>query len=284
MDYKQILIFNSNNKELQMHKNSDFRNIEIQGIEASSYTINTTSSEYDGADITSKKIEPREVTITGDIRKNENELKNRDFLIRFFDPKETGELIIKRNNIERKMQYEVSSLDFPTNKMHKYIEFTLVLESIDEPYLIDSKNSGSYLTSISRQFTFPFVSLVNRPKIMGYKTFKPVMPLINDGDKETGIEIVATAKRGKVDNLKLILNNNEFIRIPITLKQGDILIINTNPRKKGVTLNGKKITKWDRESTFFSLKKGKNILKYECENGESNIDIEVLFFRKFLGI
>ena len=283
MDYKHNLTFKSNKKELIMNSQEEIHVKDIAGIEATSYTINTSNSEQDGATVTSVKVEPREITITGDIEKNDNELKNRENLIRFFDPKKEGEMYITRNNVKRKIKYRVSSLDFATNKMYDYIDFTLVLESTEEPYFSDAKNSGNYLTLISPQFTFPLA--ICPKKIMGYKTFKPVMPLVNDGDKETGIEIIVTAKRGKMDNIKLILNNNEYIKVNETLNQWDVLKINTNPRKKSVTLNGVNIiNKIDRNSTFFSLRIGKNILKYECENGSSNIDIDVQFYRKYLGI
>ncbi len=283
MDYKQNLIFKSNNKVLKMNSNEDIKILDIKGIEASSYTINTANSEQDGSTVTSVKVEPREMIITGDIEKNQRELQRREDLIRFFNPQKDGEMFITRNNIERKIQYRVSSLDFRTNKMSNYIEFTLELESTEDPYFSDAKNRGNYLTLISPQFTFPLV--INPTKIMGYRTFKPVMPLVNDGDKETGIEIIVTAKRGKMDNIKLTLNNKEYIQVNKTLNQWDILKINTNPRKKSVTLNGENIiNRIDRNSTFFSLRIGKNILKYECDNGSTNIDIDVQFYRKYLGV
>lgn len=283
MNYNHNLVFKSNKKELVMNSKSDIHLIDIGGIEASSYTINTDSSEQDGASVTYLKVEPREITIKGDIEKNRNELINRDYLIRFFNPRQDGEMYITRNNISRKIQYKVSSLDFKANNLYCYIEFTLILESTEEPYFSDAKNSGNHLTLISKQFTFPLV--INPTKIMGYRTYKPVMPLVNDGDKETGIEIIVTAERGKMDNLKLILNNREYIKVNVTLEQWDILKINTNPRKKSVTLNGVNIiNKIDRNSSFFSLKIGKNILRYECENGGTNIDIDVQFYRKYLGV
>lgn len=283
MDYKHNIVFKSNKKELQMNEKTDIHIIDIQGIEASSYTINKVNSEQDGATPTSIRIEPREITITGDIEKNENELTNRDYLIRFFNPKQDGTMYITRNNISRKIQYKVSSLDFATNKMYEYIDFTLVLECIEDPYFSDAKNRGNYLTLISPQFTFPLV--INPNKIMGYRRYKPVMPLVNDGDKETGIEIIVTAKRGKMKNIKLTLNNKEYMKVNITMAQWDVLKINTNPRKKAVTLNDENIiTKIDRNSSFFSLKIGKNILKYECDEGSTNIDIDVQFYRKYLGV
>lgn len=285
MDYKFNAIFKSNNNEIEMNKNTNIKIIDIEGIEASSYTINTISSEQDGAIVTSTKIEPREITITGDIEKNKNETANRDKLIRFFNPKVTGELYITRNNIERKIQYRVSSLDFETNKLYEYIQFTLVLESTEDPYFEDANNRGSKLTLISPQFTFPLVIMQDRKKIMGYKVYKPYMPLVNDGDKETGLEIVITASRGQMKNIKLTLNDNEYMQVNITLNQWDVLTINTNPRKKSVTLNGINIiNKIDRNSTFFSIGIGKSILKYECDDGATNIDINVKFYRKFLGV
>ena len=286
MDYNQILIFKSNNKQLRMDKKTEYRVTEIEGIEASSYKINTTSSEQDGESITSKKIESREITINGDIKKNQNELSNRELLIRFFNPKETGELTIIRNEISRKISYEVSSLEFKTNKMYSYIQFTLSIECIEEPYFSDAKSISNSLTAVTPQFAFPLVIRQgNKGKIMGYKTFKPVMPIVNSGDKETGIEIIAIAKRGKVENIKFILNNNKYIKVNVILEQGDELRINTNPRKKSILLNGESIIqKIDRNSEFFSLKLGKNILSYECDKGSTNIDIETQAFGKFLGI
>ena len=285
MDYKFNAIFESNNKILKMNKNTGVRIIDIEGIEASSYTINTISSEQDGAIVTSEKVEPREITITGDIEKNENETKNREKLIRFFNPKSTGIFYITRNDKERKIQYRVSSFNFETNKMYEYIQFTISLESTEDPYFEDAKNKGNNLALISPQFTFPFVSMTNRKKVMGYRVYKQYMPLINDGDKETGLEIIITAKRGQMKNIKFTLNNSDYIKVNQTLNQWDVLVINTNPRKKSVTLNGTNIiNKIDRNSTFFSLKIGKNILKYECEDGATNVDIDVQFYRKFLGV
>lgn len=286
MDYKFDVVFESNNNRLEMNKNTDMRIIDIEGIEASSYTINTISSEQDGAIVTSEKVEPREITITGDIKKNENETANREKLIRFFNPKTTGELYITRNDKERKIQYRVSSFDFTTNKLYEYIDFIIVLESTEDPYFEDAKNKGNNLALISPQFAFPLVIRdTPKGKIMGYRVFKQYMPLINDGDKETGIEIVITAKRGAMKNIKLTLNDDKYVKVNQVLNQWDVLIINTNPRKKRVTLNGANIiNKIDRTSTFFSLRIGKNILKYECEDGATNVDIEVKFYRKFLGV
>ena len=143
MDYKQNIIFKSDKKELTMNSKEEIHIIEITGIEASSYTINTSNAEQDGTTVTSVKIEPREITIIGDIEKNDNDIANREKLIRFFNPKKEGEMYITRNKIKRKIKYRVSSLDFVTNKMYERIQFTIVLESTEEPYFSDEKNKSN---------------------------------------------------------------------------------------------------------------------------------------------
>ena len=110
MTYNLDLSFSSNNNQVIMGKNTEFKILTISGLEASSYTINKLESNQDGMTITSKKIEPREIRITGDIEKNEREDINREKVRSFFSPKYTGELVVNRNNVKRKIDYEVSSL------------------------------------------------------------------------------------------------------------------------------------------------------------------------------
>ncbi len=285
MNYKFEALFKSDKGTLIMNDSSDFKIIDINGIESSSYTINKSDSEDDGADVTSVKVNPRSITIKGDIEKNEYEDKNRDLIIRFFDPDAKGELFITRNNVQRKIQYNVSSFKFANNKMAEYMTFTISLECIENPFFEDAKNRASSLTSIVPQFAFPLGIVKSKGKVSGYIRFKDYMPIVNDGDRQTGLEIVVTAKRGIAENVKIILNNDLFIKVNTVLNQKDVLKINTNTRKKTVILNETNITnKIDRESTFFSLKKGKNLLSYECEKGSANIDIDVYFYRKYLGM
>lgn len=104
MGYKHEVIFKSDGKTLIMDEKSDMKIIDIKGIEASSYKINTTKSNQDGANISSKKIEARDITITGDIEKNNKEDENRDSLLRFFNPKSSGEMIITRNKVSRRIR------------------------------------------------------------------------------------------------------------------------------------------------------------------------------------
>jgi hypothetical protein len=284
MGCKLEVQFNCNNKTLEMNKSSDFRITSITGLEGSSYTINKSNSNQDGMVVTGKKIEPREIIISGDIKKDENETINREELISFFNPKYTGELTINRNDFNRKIEYEVTSLNFKTSNLYGYIVFDLTLEC-NNPLFSSIDNYGKNIALITPQFAFPFVIPSGKGAIMGYKTYKNEAVLNNDGDFETGLEMTIIATRGEVTNPKLELSNGNFMEIITSMKKGDILKINTNNRRKSVMLNGENIiNKINRRSTFFSLPVGTTTIKYSSEEGYTNMDVNIYFNKKYIGV
>lgn len=284
MKYNLDLDFTCNKKTLEMNKNTDFRITSIQGIEASSYTIHKADVNGDGVVVTGEKIEPREITITGDITKNENETLNREELISFFTPKFIGELVIDRNNIKRKIQYKVESLSFPKSNLFEYGTWELSLLCPD-PLWNSVDNYNKNIALITPQFAFPLVIPTNKGKIMGYRTYKNEAILNNDGDDETGLEITIIASRGEVINPKVELSTGEFIQLKdVTMAKGDVLKINTNKRQKAIRLNGNITNSYNRQSTFFALPVGISTIKYSSDEGYTNMDVNIVFYKKYLGV
>ena len=258
MAFKNLLelVFTSQNREITMNdKISEFNVISVEGLESSQYTIKSVDSNQDGTIVTCRKIEPREIRIIGDIEKNDNEDFNRRLLISFFNPKfDDGLLKVNRNNNKRKIPYEVSSFKFTNTNMYEPTEFEIVLEC-PNPYFESIDNYGKNIANITRQFAFPLVILGGKGKIMGYKTYNNNVQLLNDGDCETGCEIRIKAL-SDVSNPKILLNN-KFVQVNTKMEFGDELVINTNERKKSITLNGQNlIQRINRKSTFFSLNVG----------------------------
>lgn len=277
------LIFSSKNKSIEMNKKAEFRVATIDGIEASEYSISRINSNQDGAIITHRKIEPREITITGDIKKNENEDINRQRLISFFNPKFDGVLRIKRNNNVKKISYAVSSFRFTNSKMSEWLQFEIVLECAN-PYFESIDDYGKNIASITKQFTFPLVILEGAGKIMGYKTYSNEAVLVNDGDFETGCKINIKAASGVVTN-PIIKLNDKYIKVNVSMNLDDVLSIDTSPRNKSIKLNGTNIMQnIDRASTFFNLDIGDNIITYSCDEGYENMEVNVYFTKKYAGV
>lgn len=275
------LILTSKNKTIEMKKNAEFRVLTIAGLESSEYNISSINSNQDGSIITHRKIEPREITITGDVKKNENEELNRKKLISFFNPKIDGVLRVNRNGAEKKIAYSVSSFRFTNKKMNEWLQFEVVLECVS-PYFESIDNFGKNIALITKQFAFPLA--ICPKKIMGYKTYNNNVLLLNDGDCETGCEIRIKAAGGDVTNPKVTLND-QFVAVNVEMNLGDELVINTNTRRKSVTLNGNNvIQKLDRRSSFFNLGVGNNIMAYESDEGYQDLEIYVYFYKKYLGV
>lgn len=276
------LNFTSQNKSLEMNADSEFKILTVEGLEASEYTINKVNNNQDGSIVVSRRIEPREIIVTGDIEKNNNEDLNRKKIISFFNPKFDGVLKVKRNNEEKKISYTVSSFRFTNEKMSEYQQFKLILDCTI-PYLESIDNYGKDIANITKQFTFPLAILAGKGKIMGYKTYNNNVQLLNDGDFETGVEIQIKAT-DVVTNPVITLNDN-FVKVKVDMAKDDVLIINTNQRHKSITLNGNNvIQKIDRQSNFFSLEVGDNRMTYSSEKGYENMEVRVYFHKKYLGI
>ncbi len=283
MEYKMELTFKSNNKIIEMNKEgTEFNIISIEGLEASQYTIKHEDSNQDGSIVSYRKIEPREIRIVGDIEKNDNEDINRKKLISFFNPKQDGSLIVKRNKEDKQINYVLSSFKFTNSNMNSYYDFEITLDC-PEPYFSSVDNYGKNIAKITPLFAFPLVILENKGIVMSYKTYNNNVKLLNDGDCETGCEIYIKATND-VSNPKILLND-KFILVNCEMKLNDVLYINTNKRKKAIKLNGENIMqKIDRKSSFFNLDVGDNVMKYSSDEGYQDMEINVYFYKKYLGV
>lgn len=121
---------------------------------------------------------------------------------------------------------------------------------------------------------------------MSYRTLKKDVHLPNSGDVPTGIEIHMIATRGAVKNPKIVKSSTgEFIELFLDLNKGDVLKINTNPGKKSITLNGKNVFKEKNKlSTFFQIDVGENLIQYDAEENYTNLDVNLYYTPKYLGV
>ena len=121
---------------------------------------------------------------------------------------------------------------------------------------------------------------------MGYNTLSKEVLLNNKGDVPTGVEVHFIAKRGDVKNPKItLLSTGEFIEVIQDMKQGDVIVINTNVGHKGITKNGVNIFKEKNKlSSFFQLTIGDNKIAYDALENYTNLDVRVYYTPKYLGV
>lgn len=290
-DYLINLQFEGNGKTLEVN-----RAYELTGCEASDYTPNLQqNAQMDGAVLESNNVDSREIGVAATC-----ENKSRDFLVRFFNPKNDIKLTIKMLEVTRWIVGRVSSFRFVENRINNRNAFEVSL-ICGNPYFKDMDNFGKNVANIVKQFAFPFVSPVAPARnqdgkyhwiqghISGHKQFNNQVNLDNVGDIPVGVAFRIEAK-GAVVNPRVNREDGSYIQVgsslkPLTMQAGDVLTIDTARGNKRIELNGVNIFQYyERGSEMFELDVGANRIKYTAETGYTNMAVYVYYTPQYLGI
>jgi len=276
-------------QELEMKRGGDYQILSVTGLETPVYTIFSNPSITDGNIYKSTRIEPREIEITLDISKYQNEDEKRNYLISFFNPKLQGILYVTRNNNIKKINYNVSSLKTNSTNMRDWQTFNLVLFCASS--FFESLNNINYnYEKIINQFTFPFcitsntTGVIGYQNIIGYISAENTFYINNEGDFETGFICYFKASGGTVTNPNFIINGEEVL-FNVQLQDGQELIYNTKTGEKTITIDGEQyISVLDRSSGFEQLKKGINEITIYADHGYEYLLFNLTYNNLYLGV
>lgn len=294
-----------NGKTLRMGPGEDIDITAVTGLESSELDISTSDNALvDGASIDGKKIKPRPIHIEASFKSNKNNPENRANVIKFFNPKYTGKALITNMGVSRNIEYELEGWTFASvRNMDNKLKILVDLLCPD-PYMLNVDNYGKNMANISALFAFPWRMLSTRMTsgkldypdkargmllggmTMGYRTLYKEVVLANDGDVPTGVQIQFVATRGPVTNPKITnTGTGQYMRVNVAMQQGDILLIDTNDRHQVITLNGVNYYQHiDRKSEPFKLAVGDNYLEYDADENYTNLDVNLFYTPKYLGV
>ena len=294
-----------NGKTLRMGPGEDIDITAVTGLESSELDISTADNALvDGASVDGKKIKPRPIHIEASFKSNKNNPENRANVIKFFNPKYTGKALITNMGVSRNIEYELEGWTFASvRNMDNKLKILVDLLCPD-PYMLNVDNYGKNMANISALFAFPWRMLSTRMTsgkldypdkargmllggmTMGYRTLYKEVVLANDGDVPTGVQIQFVATRGPVTNPKITnTGTGQYMRVNVAMQQGDILLIDTNDRHQVITLNGVNYYQHiDRKSEPFKLAVGDNYLEYDADENYTNLDVNLFYTPKYLGV
>lgn len=293
-----------NGKILKMGPGEDIDITAVSGLESSEIEISTSDNALiDGVSVDGKKIKPRLIHIEASFRSSKNNPENRARVIRFFNPKYTGKALITNMGISRSIAYELEGWTFGVSRNMDNKLRILVDLICPDPYMLSVDNFGKNMANISPLFAFPWRVLVTKatdkldysPKARGlmlggmtagYRTLHKEAALSNDGDVPTGVQVQFVAARGSVANPKITnTGTGQFMRVNVVMQQGDVLLIDTNNRHQIITLNGVNCyQRIDRRSEPFELAVGDNHLEYGADENYTNLDVNLFYTPKYLGV
>lgn len=246
----------------------------------------------DGATYISNSLEEKEITLEfAIIATTEEELiQYKNLINKAFNPK-TGEgaLYYKDNVSYRKINCIANSLPSFTSET-KTIANCLVNLTANNPYWTEIEDSKVEIALWEGRFNFP-LAIANKGVVMGIKQPSLIVNIDNPGDIQTGMTIEFKA-RGTLTNPSLFnVNTREYIKINKEMIAGEVIRINTNFNKKkiesivnGVTTNILNYIDLGGGDTFLQLDTGDNLLRYDAEVNLNNLETNVYFSPKYLGV
>ncbi len=105
----------------------------------------------------------------------------------------------------------------------------------------------------------------------------------NTGDVPCGITMTLEAVGGDTAS-PAVSYGTEYVKCPLTLHDGERIIIDTRIGHKKITVNGERYLRFDSGSTFFSVPAGKSTIKAEAESGAEHISFGVSLTPLYFGI
>lgn len=293
-----------NGRKLIMGPGADLDITKVSGLESSEIEISTSDNALiDGASVDGKKIKPRPIHIEASFRSNKNNAENRANIIKFFNPKYTGKALITCMGVSRNIEYELEGWTFAQYR-NMDNKLGIIVDLIcPDPYMLNVDNFGKNMANISKLFAFPWRVTRNRVQeklsyppeargmllgsmTMGYRTLHKEVALVNDGDVSTGVQIQFIATRGPVTNPKITnTGTGQYMRVNVAMQMGDVLLIDTNDRHQIITLNGVNYYQHiDRKSEPFQLAVGDNYLEYDADENYTNLNVNLFYTPKYLGV
>lgn len=273
------------NKELLFdNKKFILNEKELSYIGANHFNSNNKYGDY----YTGSSLNSRDLSISGYVSASFNEFQSiKKELIQLINPLHEFKIIKGDYMIKG---YPTSTIRFSHNENESYAGLYRFLIDFycPMPFWNDIKDTKANISYWKGDFKFP-LTIPSKGSIMGHKSPSLIVNVKNVGHVDTGMKIEFIAK-GALKNPSLFnVNTREYIKVNKEMTAGEKIIINTNYGQKKIHSINEGETKdilnyLDLESTFLQLSTGDNLLRYDAEENLNNLQVNVYYNPKYLGV
>lgn len=124
---------------------------------------------------------------------------------------------------------------------------------------------------------------------MGYREPSLIVNVLNDGQEDTGM-LIRFRALGTLLNPSLVnVNTYEEFKLNTSMVGGDLIEVSTYRGRKTITLirNNERSNIFHTRkllSKFLQLEVGDNLFRYDAESGLENLEIQILFTPRLIGV
>lgn len=254
----------------------------------------TSSMGQDGATHISTVLEPRDIEISGYFKATTRAEKNRlrRAMLKILEPKAAGTLTYTDGEVERSITCYLDTAPLFDRGYDIFERFEILFRCLD-PYWRTTTETRNDIALWESLFEFPTETgglELDDDWQLGLRSASQIVEVYNVGDIETGIRAEFRAT-GTVTNPYLLDmdNQDEYVRLLISMQQGDVLTISTGYADKRATLlhdgvETDALRYLDTTSTFIQLQPDVSQIKYGADTGLSNLEVTLYHHDRFLGV
>lgn len=262
-------------------------------------TIKGTHHSYryvnqDGVTIAETALETRPVTIEGWIvAKNANHmtaLKGR--LNGFVNPKDAIDLIYS-NYVIRFMPDETVKYSITASENNDAFCKFQIVGTCPKPLFSEINENILTFVNTTPNFYFPLIiskSLPEKGFVFGKRIASTLLNVLNKGDVSIGMKIIFKANASVTNPRITNVNTQESFVLNKTMISGEEVEIVTVIGEKSVRgkLENEEFSNYfmykDINSTWLQLEVGDNLFAYSADEGDSNLDVYIIFNNQFLEV
>ena len=273
------LRFDQNGRAIEAGSGAVFGLLACDGLSATEYETESVATPHlPGDSVTAHRVLPRYISATMDCN-----AEDRDWVLRFFRPKEEGELTVRLNGIRRRIRYMVDGFRALPENVHQELMTFKVRLRCAEPYFMHEDDFGQDIAAITPFEMFPDVWETGAGWFADLRQHDTSAPVDNRGDVPIGLRLEFHARGFARDPFASV--REQRLEVFTEMQRGDVLAIDTRPRRKGVWLNGASLMhRVCRNSAFLQAAPGRNPLLYGAAEGLQLLEVRLFFTPLYLGV
>ena len=279
-----LTITNDRGDETILTGNPNYTIYRIDGLTPPKVTVNdSVNTTSDGSKINSVRLEKRNIVI---YLKIEGEAeKNRIDLYSIFPIKRWVTLHFANGSRDVSIRGVVESNEPGIFDQAQTAQISIICE---DPYFSEIDDLITVFGDVIPMFQFPF-AISEEGVVFSVLEKNTRQTIFNSGEVETGIIIELFAYGEVVNPVIYDTFAKTQMALNFTMQQGDKIVIDTNTRKKSITLirRGKQtnlLGYMRPDSVFLKLQPGDNVFTYDCDSGASNLQLTFISSILYTGV
>lgn len=243
-----------------------------------------------GETVYNTTLDPRQIQISGWVAAWDwSSVKlMKDRLNHFIHPKQLMECYANGKKIQ--FYPRTSVVYSPTYKENnEVLSKFLITGYCAYPLFTDENEHSVSVAYTEKMFHFPLIIPKNEGIIMGLRQPSLIAEVVNNGDVDVGYIIEFRAYGTVVNPILTDIGTQKFIEISKTMHNGEVITIDTREGYRHVegSVNGVKSNYFKYrtyDSSWLSLGKGTNYLRYNAEDGITALEVYIRFDPGYLEV